>query len=171
MGDEQDDPWEAIQHCAELWGFFAGLPPQADHAPDVTEREWMRLVTPRPDLNKSRWPTDPVWEVIQAVPFDQGLPKPLKRIKRVDPALEPMIQQMYGLLKSVAVQRGSYLERDVDPWMGLTYIGDCFHHLQQEKGVSFAEEVRERARMMGKFLPMQSRLLLPKRPGRPKKMV
>lgn len=131
----------------------------------------MRLAKPRVDLNKSRWPTDPAWEVVQAVPFGKGLPKPLKRVKRVDPALMPMMQQMYGLLKSVAVQRGTYLEGDADLWMELTYVGDCFQQIQQEQGVLFADEVRERARMMGKPLPLQPKTLLPKRLGRPKKLV
>jgi hypothetical protein len=55
-----DDPWEAVRHQADLWGVFTGLPPEHDHAPDVTQRGWMRLSPPTGrDATKTRWPTDP----------------------------------------------------------------------------------------------------------------
>src|SRR5262249_57435500 len=58
-----DDPWTAIDHLNDLWACFAGLPPEADTAPDVTYRGWMRLVVPeegKADTNRRRWRTDPV---------------------------------------------------------------------------------------------------------------
>jgi len=55
-----DDPWACLDHLQDLWASFAGLPPEADLAPDVTQRGWMRLTLPDAgDANRSRRQTDP----------------------------------------------------------------------------------------------------------------
>lgn len=41
-----DDPWIAGEHLQDLWAVFAGFPPEADTAPDVTFRGWMRRTLP-----------------------------------------------------------------------------------------------------------------------------
>ncbi|MBA3825467.1 MAG: hypothetical protein H0X24_16405, partial [Ktedonobacterales bacterium] len=79
-----DDPWQAIEHYGDFWGYGVGLPPEHDHAPDVTHRGWMRLTIPSEDSNRSRWPTDPAWEVIQRADFGSyAPPMPLLRKKAV----------------------------------------------------------------------------------------
>jgi hypothetical protein len=51
-----NDPWECLDHLQDLWAYFAGLPPEADDAPDLTHRGWMRLVvSDTDDANCSRW--------------------------------------------------------------------------------------------------------------------
>jgi hypothetical protein len=110
-----DDPWRALEHLGELWAYFSGLPPEADLSPEVTYRGWMRLAQPTSDdSNRSRWPTDPVWEAIQRAQFSATPPRALTR--------QPTVR----------------------------------HDLAQvdaERGRDFAEEVREKARMLGKPVP------------------
>lgn len=149
-----DDPWEVLKHLGELWAYFAGLPLAADYAPDVTHRGWMRLVEHGNDTNRSRIETAPIWRMVQGVPFGNETPKPLKRSKRIDPALEHLLLEAYGMLKTIAVQRGSYKEGDVVFSRELEYLDDWAAELQEQRGQPFAQEVRERARMLGHPLPL-----------------
>ncbi len=145
-----DDPYVAVDHAGDLWGFGVGLPPEHDHAPDVTHRGWMRLAVPDPqDSNRTRWSTDPLWEIIQRAPFSTGLPKPLRRAKHVQPDLDQLGAQMRDYFISWAVLRGSYRPGPASLARELAAFAEWAAQFEQEKGVSFAEDVRERARLSG----------------------
>jgi hypothetical protein len=161
-----DDPYEALRHLQDLWGFDVGLPPEHDHAPDVTYRGWMRLAVPEnKDINRSRWKTDPLWEVVQRVPFSQGLPKPLKRVKQAMLDQEGIDVEIRGLLISRAVARGAYRPGPAVLARELEDFEDWATDYEQKRpGVSFAEEVRERARMKGLPVPYRAPMLLPAKP-------
>ncbi len=96
-----DDPWECLDHLQDLWAFFAGLPPEADVAPDVTHRGWMRLVVlEADDANRSRWRTDPTWETLQCARFQPHVSSAaLTRLPRVRHDLAQVDAELYGLLK------------------------------------------------------------------------
>jgi hypothetical protein len=158
-----DDPYIALDHLGELWAFYGGLPPEADTVPDVTHRGWMRLAQRLPDVNRSRWPNDTIWDLVQRVPFHQRLPKPLKRTKRIDPALEQLYAETYGMLKTIAVLRGSYLTGPAELPRELEALEDWAEGWQEQRGEAFHDGVRERARMLGKPLPLS---MLPKLPPR-----
>ena len=156
-----DDPWVAILHVGDLWGFAVGLPPEHDQAPDVTHRGWMRLTLPAPsDETSTRWDTDPVWLIVQRVPF-ASLPVALKRVKHVVPDLDHIDAELYGLLKTRAVLRGVYLLGDAELPRELEAFDDRMADWMAERGNDFNEEVRERARMMGKPLPLRPAGVLP----------
>jgi hypothetical protein len=161
-----DDPYEALHHLHDLWGFDVGLPPEHDHAPDVTYRGWMRLAIPDgKNVNRSRWITDPLWEVVQRVPFSQGLPKPLKRVKPVALELDQINVQIRGYLISRAVLRGAYRPGPASLARELEDFEDWAAEYEENKpGANFAEEVRERARMKGLPVPYQAPMLPPVKP-------
>jgi hypothetical protein len=107
-----NDPWMAMEHLNDLWACFAGLPPEADTAPDVTYLGWMRLVVPEErDTNRARWRTDPVWELIQRAQFSPHQCTALKRLPHRVRDLNQVDDELYGLLKLRAVLRGEYLDR------------------------------------------------------------
>ena len=162
-----DDPWVALEHLGDLWAFDVGLPPEHDQVPDVTHRGWMRLVVPDPsDTRRSRWKTDPLWEIVQRVPFNQGVPKPLRRDKQVRPDLDQIDAQIRGYLVSRAVLREVYMAGPANLSRELESFDEHMAEWEQEKGSDFAEEVRERARMMGKKVPYRDPVVLPmKRQG------
>ena len=54
------EPDYALEHLDEAWAYLS--------------RRWLRLVTPAPSERRDRWPTDPRWEAIQGVVFDQQRP-------------------------------------------------------------------------------------------------
>ncbi|MBA3824248.1 MAG: hypothetical protein H0X24_10195 [Ktedonobacterales bacterium] len=166
-----DDPYVALDHLGEMWAFGVGFPPEYDLLPDVTHRGWMRLAMPDPnDPNCTRWPTDPLWEVVQRVPFAQQLPKPLRRAKKVNPDLDKIDAEIRGLLVSRAMLRGSYLKAPAEISRELEAFDERIADWDADRGRNFAEDVRERARMAGKKLPYKAPLTFPKRPrGRPAK--
>lgn len=156
-----DDPWLCLDHMGDLWAYFAGLPPELDSAPDVLGRGWMRLTLPKSDdSNRSRWPTDPSWETIQRAQFAANPPTALKRLAKVAPNLNQVDAELYGLLKLRTVLRGEYLSEQTTLSLELHRFVERMEEVDAERGRDFAEEVREKARMMGKPVPLrQDRVL------------
>jgi hypothetical protein len=153
-----DTPWECLDHLQDLWAFFAGLPPEADLTPDVTHRGWMRfMVLDADDVNRSRWRTDPTWEAVQRARFlPDGSPAALTRLPRVRHDLAQVDAELYGLLKLRAVLRGEYLDTTATLSQELRAFADERDEVDAKRGRDFAEEVREKARMLGKPVPMQA---------------
>jgi hypothetical protein len=153
-----DDPWACLDHLQDLWSFFSGLPPEADLAPDVTHRGWMRLTLPHPeDANRSRWQTDRTWETIQRARFLPAVaPSALTRLPRIRHDLVQVDAELYGLLKLRTVLRGEYLDTTATLSQELHAFADEMDEVDAKRGRDFAEEVREKARMMGKPVPMQA---------------
>src|SRR5262249_37350843 len=66
-----DDPWDCLTHLQDILAAVVG------HADAEEGREagdgdvaWIRRVIPEEgDANRSRWPTDPVWRVVQSATF------------------------------------------------------------------------------------------------------
>lgn len=162
-----DDPWLCLDHLGDLWAYFVGLPPELDSAPDVVGRGWMRLTLPNlDDTNHSRWPTDPTWETIQRAQFVADLPTALKRLPKVAPNLNQVDAELYGLLKLRAALRGEYLSEQTTLSQELHRFVERMEEVDAERGRDFAEEVREKARSMGKPVPLrQDRALLLRRPS------
>ncbi len=157
-----DDPWQCLDHLQDLWAYFAGLPPEADTAPDVTHRGWMRLVVPDgQDSNRSRWRTDPIWELLQRACFRaDATPLPLERAPHVRHDLDLVDAELYGLLKLRAALRGEYLDTTATLSQELRAFADRMEEVDAERGRDFAEEVREKARMLGKPVPLRTQRLL-----------
>lgn len=151
-----DDPWCALQHLQDLWAYYAGLPPEADTAPDVTYRGWMRLAVPdAEDQRRARWLTDTAWEVIQRAQFNPDPPTALKRLPQKRHDLNQVDAELYGLLKLRAALREEYLSAEAELADELGDFLIRMVELDVEKGRNFAEEVREKARMLGKSIPMR----------------
>jgi hypothetical protein len=159
-----EDPWQCLEHLGDLWGYFAGLPPEADRAPDVTFRGWLRLAVPAADDgNRSRWPTDPTWETIQRAVCAASQQQPLRRDPRAAHDLTQVDAELYGLLKLRAVLRGEYLDATTTLSQELHAFAERMDNVDAERGRDFAEDVREKARMLGRAVPLQSRRTLGKR--------
>jgi hypothetical protein len=157
-----DDPWVAIEHLTDLWACFAGLPPEADTAPDVTYRGWMRLVMAEAgDSNRRRWRTDPVWELLQRAQFTADPPTALKRMARTVHDLNQVDAELYGLLKLRAVLRGEYLDTTATLSQELRAFAERMDEVDAERSRDFAEEVREKARMLGRAVPRRDDGLSP----------
>jgi hypothetical protein len=155
------DPWLVLDHLGDLWGYFVGLPPESDHAPDVTHRGWLRLAVPIGN-KRSQWPTDPVWETIQRIDFAQvSPPLPLTRghIAVHDP--RAIDAEIYGLLKLRAVIHRRQMDRSLTLSMELRAFVDAIEGWEAATGREFWREVREKARSLGQPVPMLPAGVLP----------
>lgn len=151
-----DDPWTALEHLDDLWAYFAGLPPEADAAPDATWRGWMRMVVAQTgDGNRWRWVTDPVWHLVQRAGFGEVPPASLVRIPAVRHDLNQVDAELYGLFKLRAALRGEFLEETATLSLELRDFAQCMEEVDGVKGRDFADEVREKARRMGKPVPIR----------------
>jgi hypothetical protein len=160
-----DDPWEFLEHLSDVWAAMVGQA-QAAVCREVVDVAWIRREVSREgEHNRSHGGTDPVWQVVQAVPF---APKPLaarrlirrrKReqvVRRVDQALLELLKRREALLHADASGRDLSaalrdlvrpLERD------LAARGEAFdaavRRKRQEQGLPVRSE--------GKVLPFRSR--------------
>ncbi len=107
------------------------------------------------DATRSRWATDPLWQVVQGAQFTERMPVVLTRKKRVVHDLDQVDAELYGLLKLRAVIRGEYLSHTATLSQELHAFHDRMEEVDAEKGRDFAEEVREKARGLGKPVPMR----------------
>ncbi len=124
----------------------------------------MRLTLPNPDdTNHSRWPTDPSWETIQRAQFAADPPTALKRLPKIAPNLNQVDAELYGLLKLRAALRGEYLSEQMTLSQELHRFALRMEEVDAERGRDFAEEVREKARMMGKPVPLRGDSVLSSR--------
>ena len=156
-------------HLHDLWAYFAGVPPEQDQVPDVTGLGWMRLtLRDADDTRKRRWQTDPLWHLVQRAPFSTLPPVMLKRQKQHHHDLYAIDAEIYGFFKLRAAHRGEYLGHTVTLSQELHAFHDRMEEIDMDKGRDFAEEVREKARLLGKPVPMRPLSTLPPISERPK---
>jgi hypothetical protein len=158
-GDWCDDPWLALDHLNDFWAYFVGLPPEHDHAPDAMHRGWLRMALPQVDRNRARWPVDPVWEVIQRAQFSDQIPKPLRRGKDVAHDLEQIDAELYGLFKLRSVLRGRQMDETLTLSLELRAFAEQMDAVDLDRERDYCEGVREKARMLGRAVPISSKAL------------
>jgi hypothetical protein len=75
-----DDPWEFLDHQKDV---FAAVVGRSEPCPDAIDVAWIRRVVPEEsDSRRSRWPTDPVWCVVQSATFADAPVEARRLIRR-----------------------------------------------------------------------------------------
>jgi hypothetical protein len=149
-GEWCDDPWLALYHLNDFWAYFVGLAPEHDHAPDATHRGWLRMTLPHADTNRTRWLTDPIWEVIQRAQFSDSPPLPLQRGKRIAQDLEQVDAELYGLFKLRSVLCGRQMDETLTLSLELRAFAERMDAVDRERERDYYDVVREKARMLGR---------------------
>jgi hypothetical protein len=154
-----DDPWFCVEHLPDIWAMAVGQP--HEDCPDAVNVAWIRQVTPlEGDTNRSRWPTDPVWTVLQRALF---MPAPvtvrrLIRRRQTSASLKVLMSGMGGYLVSgVARAHPNGGQYDIS-----AAIGEAVPMLIREfekPNKDFGELVRERRRRWGLALPPAEKIL------------
>lgn len=134
-----------------LWAYAAG---HAGGGADGLPDGWLRCVVPTDDSNRSRWPTHPVWEVIQrafvgecAVPGQFG---EIIRQRWQECSIEKGLEAVMGYLTSIAAWAGGELaEEEVDLSVVLHWLmGRGSDYLKRTER-DFAEEVQRKRVKLG----------------------
>jgi hypothetical protein len=108
-----EDTYELPERLPVLWAYAAG---QVDGGPDGLPDGWLRCVVPNGDKNRSRWPTHPVWQLIQAA-FTAPMEVPpqfgkIVRKRWEEHNIEKGIEAVMGYLTSLAAWAGGELAED-----------------------------------------------------------
>jgi hypothetical protein len=151
------DPWTFLEHLIEVWGYVVGHTSHADDTATTcatnaatVDVAWIRRVVPDVDTNRSRWPTDPVWQLVQAAPFTDA-PMRARRLMRREQhvyAVEQLDTGAYGYL----VSRTALLHpkgETFDVSMGLRGFFDALTKIAAQPEKGFGELVRQRRRKRG----------------------
>jgi hypothetical protein len=159
-----DDPWQMLEHQQDLYGYVVGRPTAttvATDCPQVVDVAWLRRVVPMPEeSNRSRWPTDPVWSVVQAPQFTD-VPTEVRHLIRREVRSQRIEQRDrggYGLL----VSRTALAFADPKYWNLEYAIGRWYQAFTEEAekpGKAFHELVCQRRRMLGLQVPPEGRVL------------
>lgn len=161
---EFDDPWQMLDRLQDLYGYVVGRPTATTVAmdcPQVVDVAWLRRVVPDPhEANRSRWPTDPVWAVVQAPQFTD-VSAEVRQLIRREVRSQHIAQRDrggYGLL----VSRTALAFADPKFWnleyaMGQWY--QVFTEESEKPGKAFHELVRQRRRDLGLSVPPEGRVL------------
>jgi len=102
--------------------------------------EWLTLRAPNGDSNRSRWPLDPRWEVLQAASLSHGgteLPK-IHRRKRAT-SLRVLMPALIGYLARFAQLAGT---TDIDDTLAALAVSIA--NDESARRMTFAERVRQR---------------------------
>ena len=142
---------------ADVWGYIVGQTPQPDDATTTCATAasqvavaWIRRVIPDAGTNRSRWRTDPVWQLIQAAPFADA-PTTARRLMRREQhvhAVEQLDAGAYGYL----VSRTALLHPQGETFhvsMGLRGLFDALSKIAAQPEKDFGELVRQRRRKCG----------------------
>jgi hypothetical protein len=86
-----------------LGAIFAAVVGHAEACPNAVDVAWLRRVVPNEhDRNHSRWPTDPVWRVVQGATFAEAPADARRLIRRRQRGSDVAVldRGLYGYLVS-----------------------------------------------------------------------
>jgi hypothetical protein len=159
-----DDPWVMLEHQQDIFAYVVGHPSAVDMATDcpaTVDVAWLRRVVPDPnESNRSRWPTDPAWTVVQAPEFTE-VPAEVRRLIRREVRSQQIAKRdrgAYGLV----VSRTALAFADPKNWE-LSHAMQTLYHVfeeeSQKSGKDFHELVRRRRRELGLPVPSEGRVV------------
>jgi hypothetical protein len=154
-----DDPYFCLEHLRDMFALAVGQP--HEDCPDAVNVAWLRQVTPlEGDTNRSRWPTDPAWAVLQRAPFTDVPVRARRLIRRnqSSASVKVLDHLTYGALVSrVAKVHPHGGQFDIS-----AAIGEAVPALIRESEdpkKDFGQLVRERRRRWGLALPPAEKVL------------
>jgi hypothetical protein len=154
-----DDPWFCVEHLSDMWAMTVGQP--REDCPDAVNVAWIRQVTPlEGDTNRSRWPTDPAWTVLQRAPFTPApvAARRLIRRRQTSASVKVLVSGMGGYLVSeVARAHPNGGQYDISAAIG--EVAPLLLREFEKPTKDFGELVRERRRRWGLSLPPAEKIL------------
>jgi len=149
QGDEFwgiEDVFDLPERLPVLWAYAAG---QGAGGPDGLPDGWLRCVVPSDDKNRSRWPTHPVWQLIQAAFLDPlEVPPQFGKIVRKqweDHNINKGVEAVMGYLTYLAAWVGGDLAEDgVDLSVVLHWLIGKGDEYLERVGRDFSAEVQRK---------------------------
>jgi hypothetical protein len=112
--------------------------------------EWLRYCIPTGDVNRSRWPVHPLWQVIQAADFGALPSCPLVRVRKRQFYLDRAVATVAGYLSSSAAWLGGrYAQEQIDLSVVLRWFYERAEQYYAERGVEFSSVVLDKRQRFG----------------------
>ena len=112
--------------------------------------EWLRYCIPTADVNRSRWPVHPLWEVIQAADFGAMPACPLVRVRKRQFFLDRAVASIAGYLSSSAAWLGGrFAEEQVDISVVLRWFCERAEQYYAERELDFSMVVMDKRQRFG----------------------
>jgi hypothetical protein len=155
--DALDNPWTLLEHLQDVFALIVG---QSQPCPEAIDTAWIRRVVDNGDSNRSRWPTDPEWRIVQQAQF---APTPLEvrrliREQQKTKDIDRRVKVLYGALVSTIALAEPQGERfDIS-----AAIGKVAPLLTEEAALpskDFGELVRARKHALGVPLRTEDSIL------------
>ena len=119
--------------------------------------EWLRYCIPTSDVNRSRWPVHPLWEVIQAADFGTLPSCPLVRVRKRQFFLDRAVATVAGYLSSSAAWLGGqYAEEQVDISVVLRWFCERAEQYYAERAEDFSMVVQNKRQRLGLVVPAEA---------------
>jgi hypothetical protein len=153
-----DEPWEFLEHQKDVFAVVVG---RSEPCPDAVDVAWIRRVVPEAsDTRRSRWPTDPVWRMVQSATFAEAPVEARRLIRRRQRGHDTKMLDRgeYGYLAS----RAAILHPDGGQWTLSRALGEALPRLEaveREQGIGFGDLIRERRRQRGLPVPFAEKVL------------
>lgn len=146
-----EDVCDLPDRLSVLWAYAVG---QVNGAADGLPDGWLRYVLPNEDTNRSRWPTHPTWQAIQAAfsapnaqPEDFGK---VIRKRREERNIRKGIEAVVGYSSSLSAWNGGDLAApDADFSMFLHWLSVQGENYLSEQDRDFAKEVQRKRIKLG----------------------
>jgi hypothetical protein len=146
-----EDAYELPERLPVLWAYATG---QVDGGTDGVPDGWLRCVLPNGDKNRSRWPTHPVWKLIQTAFIDPvEVPPHFGKIVRKrweEHNIDKGIEAVMGYLTSLAAWAGGELAEDgIDLSVVLHWLVGKGGDYLERVGRDFSTEVQRKRLKFG----------------------
>ena len=146
-----EDAYTLLDKLPLLWVYAVG---QVNGGPDGLPDGWLRCALSNGDKNRSRWPTHPVWKVVQGA-FAQFVQVPeqfgkIIRKRHEERSIEKGVESVLGYLTSLAAWAGGELaEEYVDLPMVLDWFRIEGTNYLERVGWDFGSEVQRKRVKLG----------------------
>src|SRR5262249_775900 len=133
---------------------------RAEDCPKAVDVAWIRRVaSDGGDTKHSRWPTNPVWQLVQSATFANA-PTEARRLIRRQRGTDVAVldRGQFGCL----VSRVALRHPNGGEWIVSRALGEAraaLDALEAQAGKDFGERVRERRRQRGRPLPVAEKVL------------
>ena len=141
-----ENAYDLADRLPVLWAYASG---HVEGGDDGLPDGWLRCVVPTGDSNRARWPTHPVWKLVQSA-YSQPLEVPehfgkIIRKRREERNIEKALAAILGYSTSLSAWVGGDLAEDTnDLSFFLHWLNEEGGKHLQQKGTDFAQEVQRK---------------------------
>ncbi len=136
VNGEELNHYDLLDRLGDLWRY--------------STQDWLRYCIPTSDVNRSRWPVHPLWQVIQTADFGMLPSCPLVRVRKRQFYLDRAVATVAGYLSSSAAWLGGrFADGQVDISVVLGWFCERAEQYYAERDQAFSTVVWDKRQRFG----------------------